>query len=135
MVAVVDAQPLVDAITEAITAQGLAVGDGEKPAAAVGRPYVVAWFDSGTVEDRSMRSRDGFSLVGSFQVYGFDPDSVRWAVGKLRAAVLGLHRASVTGRNVLMPEHLAGPPMSRDNAADPPLWWQVDEWRLRTSPA
>lgn len=133
MPTVIDAQPLVDAITTAITAQSLAVGDGEKPTVAAGRPYVVAWFDSGAVENRTLLSRDGFSLVASFQVYGFDPDAVRVAVRKLRTAVLGLHLTFVTGRKVQMPEHLAGPPMARDDAADPALWWQYDEWRFRIS--
>lgn len=131
---VVDAQPLVDAITTAVAAQGLAVGDSEKPTVAAGWPYVIGWFDSGAVTDRSLRSRDGFSLTAPFQVYGFDPDSVRWAIRKLRVAVLGLHLAVVAGRTVQMPEHRAGPPMNRDDKADPgPLWWQFDEWRFRTS--
>lgn len=130
-VPVVSAQPLVEAIEAAITGQGLAFGNGEKPTVVAGRPYVVGWFDSGAVTDRTMRSRDGFALTGTFQVYGSDPDSVQWAVPKLRTAVLSLHGAIVAGRTVLMPSHLASPPMSRDDDADPPIWWQVDEWRFR----
>lgn len=132
MTVVVAAQPLVEAIEAAIGGEGLAVGNAEKPAAASGRPYVVAWFDAGTVEDKTLRSRDGFYLTGVFQVYGFDPDSVQWAVPKLRAAIMSLHGTVIAGRTVLMPSHLASPPMSRDDKADPPLWWQVDEWRFRT---
>lgn len=132
MPTVVDAQPLVDAITAAVVAQGLAVGDGEKPTVTAGRPYVVAWFGSGTVSDRSLVGRDGFTLDGRFQVYGFDPDSIRWAVKKLRAGVLGLHLTVVGGRAVLMPEHLASTDGDRDDKADPgPLWWLFDEWRFR----
>lgn len=133
MPAVVSAQPLVEAIEAAIAAQSLAVGNGEKPAVAAGLPYVVAWFDAGTVGDRSLRSRDGFALTAVFQVYGFDPDSVQGAVPKVRAAVLGLHGTEVDGRRVKMPVNLSSPPMERDDKADPQLWWQVDEWRFRTS--
>lgn len=130
---VVDAQPLIDAIESAVAAQGVVIGNGEKPSVAAGRPYVVHWADSGTVGDKSMRSRDGFVLTVPFQVYGFDPDSVRWAVTRLRTAVLGLHRATVAGRMVHMPAHEPSPPMARDDDADPKLWWQYDEWRFRTT--
>lgn len=132
-VPVVDAQPLVDAITAAVTAQGVAIGDGEKPTVATGLPWVVAWAGGGLVDDRSMRFRDGFTLTVPFQVFGLDPDSVRWAVRKLRAALLGLHLTVVDGRTVQMPVNEPPPPMSRDDDADPPLWMQYDEWRFRTT--
>lgn len=132
MPTVVDAQPLVDAITTAVAAQGLTIGDGEKPTVVAGRPYVVHWMSGGTITDRSLKSRDGFRLTAPFHVYGYDPDSVRWALRMLRTAVLGLHLAVVDGRTVQMPVQEEGPPMSRDDDADPPIWWQYDEWRFRT---
>lgn len=128
---VVDAQPLVDAVKAAIAAQGVAVGDGDKPAVGAGRPWVVMWPDGGTVENRSLASRDGFSMVVTFHSYGLDPKQVRAADARLRAAVLGMHLDTVDGRTVQMPEHLIGVPMSRDDNADPRLWVQVDEWRFR----
>lgn len=128
----VDARPLVAALEAAITGQGVAYGDGEKPTATAGHAYVVGWPDSGTVDDRSLKSRDGFSLLAPLQVYGFDPDSVRWAVGKVRAAMFGLHGTTVAGRTVQMPSHFAGP-LSRDDDADPPIWMQYEEFRLRLS--
>lgn len=130
---IIDAQPLIDAIEAAVSAQGVAIGNGEKPTVAAGRPYIVHWADAGTVDDRSLRSRDGFLLTVPFQVYGFDPDSVRWAVRKLRAAVLGLHLTSIGGRSVQMPSNEPAPPMGRDDDADPKLWYQYDEWRIRLS--
>lgn len=134
MPAVVSAQPLVEAVEAAITAQGLAVGDGEKPASAPGRPYVVGWFGGGTIENRSMRSRDGFSLTFVLQVYGFDPDSIRWAVVRVHQAVLGLFGAVIDGRTVQMPVHQADQTMpERDDKADPPIWSYAEEWRIRTS--
>ncbi len=129
---VVDAQPLIDAVKAAVT--GIAYAEGKKPTVAAGLPYVVAWFDGGTVENRSLRSRDGFSLVATFHCYGSSPDAVRFAVRKVRAAVLSLFGDAVGGRTVLMPEHLPPPPMDRDDDLQPPLWWQADEWRLRTTP-
>jgi len=132
---VVDAQPFADAIGAALTVQGIAHAEGRKPTVAAGLPYIVWWLDAGTVEDRSLRSRDGFSLVLVLQCYGLSVDAVRFAVRKGRSAVLSLSHATVGGRVLMVPEHSPGPPMSRDDDADPPIWWQSDEWRLRTSPA
>ena len=126
---VVDPQPLIAAVKAAVA--GVAYAEGKKPTVAAGAPYVVAWFDAGTVGNRSLRSRDGFSLVGTFNCYGSTPESVRIAVGKVRAGVMSLFGDVVAGRTVQMPEHLAGPPMQRDDDVAPPLWWQTDEWRFR----
>lgn len=130
---VVDARPLIEAIEAAVEAQGLPIGNGRKPAASPGDAYVIGWFGSGTITDRSLRSRDGFSLPVTFQVYGFDPDSIQWAIPRLRTAVLGLHGAVAGGRKLLMPVHSPGPDMDRDDDVDPPIFWQVDEWRFPTS--
>lgn len=130
-VLVVDAQPLATAIKAAIT--GIAVGEGVKPSVAAGAPYVVVWFDSGRVTDKSLRSRDGFDLVAVFQCYGGDPDAVRFGIRKVREAAFNLADATVGGRTVQMPEHGGAPPMQRDDKAQPPLWWQSDEWRFRTT--
>jgi len=130
---VVDGQPLAAALTEAMTAQGIAYAEGRKPTVAPGLPYIVGWFDAGTVEDRSLRSRDGWSTALVLQSYGATPESVRLAVRKGRTAVLGLTGAVVGGRTVLMPSHSEPPPMQRDDNVDPPIWWLSDEWRIRTS--
>jgi hypothetical protein len=133
---VVDAQPYADAIEAAVTAQGVAYAEGRKPdGVPAGHPYIVGWLDAGTVGNRSMRSRDGFSLVVTLQCYGSSVDSVRFAVTRARAAVASLSGAAVGGRVLLVPSHEPSPPMDRDDDADPPIWWQSDEWRFRTSPA
>jgi hypothetical protein len=132
---VVDAQPYADAIKAALTAQGIAHDEGRKPTVAAGLPYIVWWLDPGSVEDRSMRSRDGFSLVVVLQCYGFGPDAVRFALRKGRLAVASLASATVAGRVLMVPSQDPPPPMQRDDGADPPLWWQSDVWRLHTSPA
>ena len=128
---VVDVQPLVAAVKAAVI--GVSVGEGKKPTVAAGKPYVVVWFDAGAVDNRSLRSRDGLALTATFQCYGATPESVRVAVRRVREGVASLHRAVVEGRTLHLPEHLAGPPMQRDDDVQPPLWWQTDEWRFRTS--
>lgn len=132
-VPVVDARPVVDAIEAAVIAGGVAFGDGVKPADVGTKPYVVAFFDSGTVDNRSLKSRDGWVITGTFHNSGLTPDAARIATVKLRAAILGLHGQTIAGRQVKMPENLVARPMDRDDDADPPLFIQVDEWRLRLS--
>jgi hypothetical protein len=133
---VVDAQPYADAVKAAMAAQSIPYAEGRKPASVpVGSPYVVGWFDPGRVENRSLRSRDGFSVVVVLQSYGSSPDSVRFAVRKGRMAIASLAGTAAGDRVILPPSHEPPPPMERDDDASPPLWWQSDEWRLRTSPA
>lgn len=132
---VVSAQPLLDALKDAIAARGIAYAVGQKPTVTAGHPWIVAWPDFGTITNRSLSSRDGFSMVVVLQCYGLSPESAGIASRKSRAAVLGLHRAEVGGRVLLMPEHRTGPPLTRDDDVDPPIWMQVDEWRFRTTPA
>jgi hypothetical protein len=132
---VVDVKPVADAIAAALTAQGLAHAEGKKPTVAAGRPYVVWWLDPGTVSNRSLASRDGLTVVVVLQCYGLTPDSVRFAVRKARQAVASLAGETVGDRVFRLPEHVPGPPMDRDDDADPPIWWQSDEWHLPTSPA
>ena len=130
---VVDPQPLISAIKAAVESRGVAFGDGRKPTALGTKPWVVAWFDSGVVDNRSMASRDGWSMVGTFHSYGLTVESARIANRALRNAVLDLHGATVGGRTVHMPEHLTSLPMQRDDDTDPPLFDVIDEWRIRTS--
>lgn len=133
---VIDLQPLVSAVKAAMQDEGIAYDEGRKPSGVTtGRPYVVGWFDQGLITDRSLRSRDGLVVVLVLQSYGFSPDSVRVAVRRSRVALAGLIGDTVGAFVLLPPEHRPGPPMQRDDAADPPLWWQSDEWLLRTSPA
>lgn len=128
---VVNAQPLIDAIEAAVTAAGVAFDVGRKPANATTR-YIVAWPDGGLVDNRTLRSRDGWSTVIVFQCYGLTPEAVSYAVRTLRAVALALHgQVVVGGRTLLMPEHLGGSSLSRDDDADPPLFMQADEWRIR----
>lgn len=127
------AQPLVAAISAGLTAAGVAFGDGKKPTVAAGKPWVVGWFDAGTVDNRSLRSRDGWVCVGTFHSFGLTPESARIANRALRSVVLGLHLTTVGGRVVQMPENLVAVPMSRDDDADPAVFLLIDEWRIRVA--
>jgi hypothetical protein len=131
--AAVAAKPVIDALKAAVEAGAVAFGDGRKPAGATTR-YVVAWFDAGTVTDRSLRSRDGWECVGTFHAYGTTPDAARFASDVLTGAVLGLAGQTIAGRTVRMPEQLTARPLDRDDDLDPPLFDAISEWRFRTSP-
>lgn len=128
----VNPQPLYAALQSAI-APGVAVAIGKKPTVTAGKPWVVMWPDAGNVTDDSLRSRDGWATVVSFHCAGLTPESVLIAVRKVRDAVIGLHLQVIDGRTVQMPEHRPGPPMQRDDDADPPVFVQYDEWRIRTT--
>ena len=129
--------PLIAALKAAVEAggaSGVPFGDGKKPATATTR-YIVAWFDGGRVEDRSLRSRDGWSAVGTFHCYGQTPDAARYANQKLTAAVLSLFGQAVGDRVLLMPEQVSTVPLQRDDDADPAMFDVISEWRFRASPA
>lgn len=128
---VVDAQPLLDEIKAVLRAAGLAYEVGRKPGnAPAAGPWVVGWPDGGAITDRTLRSRDGWSLRVSFQVYGFTIESVNWALPRLRQAVLSIGHTEVGGRTVLLPSHEISQPLSRDDDVEPPLLMQYDEWRF-----
>jgi hypothetical protein len=133
--AAVDVAPLIAAIRAGLAAHpaDLAFDEGRQPANVSGRPYIVAFFDSGTIENRSMRSRDGWSTVGTFHCAGLSPQSARVAVRALRTVILGLTGAPFAGGTLRVPEHIAGAPMDRDDDAQPVLFIQIDEWRFRLS--
>lgn len=122
------------ALEAALATKSVAFGNGKKPAGATTR-YIVAWFDAGTVTDVSLRSRDGFSQVGTFHCYGQTVEAAQFAYEALTAAVLGLHLAVIDGRVVQMPEQLTARPIDRDDNLTPSLFDAVCEWRFRTSPA
>lgn len=132
-----NAGPIVAAVKAAVEsggASGVPFGDGVMPSNATTR-YIVAWFDPGRVDDRTLRSRDGWSAVGTFHCYGLTPDAARFANDKLTVAILGLHLQTVGGRVLLMPEQVSTVPLQRDDDADPPVFDAISEWRFRTSPA
>lgn len=128
-------QPLVAALKAAIESgdtAGVPFGDGKKPDTSSTR-YVVAFFDGGRVEDRTLRSRDGWSTVMTAHCYGPSPDGARYAYEHLQWSVLGLRGQVIAGRPLLMPEQLTALPLQRDDSTDKPLFDQISEWRFRTA--
>lgn len=132
---VVDLQPLVNELASRVEALGVQFGDGDEPVRDGTKPWVVGWFDAGTYGARSLIGNDAWSVVGVFHCCGLSPESARVAVRRLTEAIKGLHLAVVDGRQVQMPQQLSATPLSRDDDADPPIYEQAVEWRLRTSPA
>lgn len=120
-------------LRDALAAKSIAFGNGRKPADASTR-YIVAWFDAGAVKDRSLRSRDGFSQVGTFHCYGQTVEAAQFAYDALTAAVIALNGATVNGRRLMMPEQLTTLPVQRDDALNPPLFDFVCEWRFGDTP-
>lgn len=133
-VTAVNPQPLIDAIKAAVELLGVRFGDGKEPARNGTLPWIVAWFDAGTYTARSLLGGDGWSTVGVFHCCGLTPASARIAVRRLSTALYGLHSTDIGGRTVHMPQQLSATPLDRDDDADPPVFVQVVEWRLRTSP-
>jgi hypothetical protein len=129
-----DAQLLITALKAALNTAGVALGDGVKPSTTSSR-YIVAWFDAGTVDDSSLRSRDGFTMVGTFHCYGTTPEAARFAYRALTGAVLSLAGQTLGSRVVWMPEQLTSLPLQRDDNLSPALFDAVCEWRFRTTPA
>lgn len=132
---VIELQPLVDEISSRVAALGVPFGDGHEPDRVDNNPWVVGWFDAGTYAARSLIGGDAWSTVGTFHCCGLTPESARVAVRRLTEVIKGLHLAVVDGRQVQMPQQLTASPLDRDDDADPPVYLQAVEWRLRTSPA
>lgn len=128
-------QPIVSAVKTAVESRGVLFGDGGKPANVGTKPWIVAWPDGGTYSSRSLRGGDGWSMVLTAHCVGLTPESARIAAAKLSGALYSLFLTTVDGRQVQFPEQLSALPLQRDDDSDPPLFVQIVEWRLRTSPA
>ena len=134
MTAAITSSALVAALAAELSARGIAFGHGKKPAVVTGHPWIVGFFDAGSIGDQSLVSRDGWSTVGTFHCAGLTPDSAFIAARKLREAALALAGQTVGGRVVQKPrQNIEPPPIHRDDDADPVIFVQYDEWRFRTT--
>lgn len=125
---------LVAALDAAVTAAGVAFGSSKKPADATTR-YVVADFDSGRVEDSSLRARDGWTATGTFRCYG-QTDLAAWHADEiLKVAILSLRGTTVDDRVLGMPLQLDAVPIQRDDDTSPPLYAAMSVWRFPTTQA
>lgn len=133
--ALVAAQPIVNAVLEAVRAQDLPIGDSAAPAREGTKPWVVAWFDSGTLGPHTLASRDAWDITVTAHCLGLSAEAARIAAAKFAVAAQSLHRTTVAGRTFHIPEQITALPVSRDDDANPPIFDAVTEWRFRTSPA
>lgn len=128
-----DIKPHVDAVTAALVAAGLAVGDGGAPASIPSTgAYAALYFDPGqSVPESLADQRTDFAV--SFQVTAVGPtaEKCRWAAQRARIA---LHAPlTVAGRTAWRPEELGGPPMQRDDDVSPPLYYLPVQYRLQST--
>jgi hypothetical protein len=126
----------VSALTDAVTAAlapAIQVGVGKQPTRDGTKPWVVIWPDSGVRSAATMKANDGYAETWVCHCWGLTEASARVAERKLADAIYALHTDTVGGRLVQFPEQLSAVPLQRDDAADPPLFNLIAEWRLRTS--
>ncbi|WP_309144185.1 hypothetical protein [Streptomyces sp. BR123] len=124
-----------DAVTAALVAAGLAVGDGGAPPAASIPPtgiYAALYFDPGQSLSESLADqRTDFVLSFQVTVVGPTAEKVRWAAQRTRAA---LHAPlTVAGCTAWRPEELGGPPIQRDDDVSPPLFYLPVQYRLQST--
>lgn len=130
-----DIKPHVDAVTSALTAAGLMVGDGGAPPA-VSIPstgiYVAIYFDPGQSLPESLADqRTDFALTFQVTCVGPTAEKVRWATQRVRTALHG--PLTVTGRAAWRAEELGGPPIQRDDDVSPPLYFLPVQYRLQST--
>lgn len=124
---------LTTAVASVLTADGVAVGIGKRPAATGTKPFVVIWPDGGMRSAVTMRANDGLVETWVIHHYGLTEESAAVALRKTTDAIYGLHRQIIGGRLVQWPEQLSALPLSRDDDVDPPLYDLAVEWRISTS--
>lgn len=124
------------ALTEAVAAAaGVPVGVGKPPAGlGAGQPYAVIWPSVPMRSTPTMRLDGGYTETWVCHCYGETEAAAAFVLGKLTAAVYGLHLTTVDGRVVQYPEQLSAVPLAVDRDATPDLYDLAVEWRLRTSP-
>jgi hypothetical protein len=132
---VVDAQPLIAALKPRSPRRASRTARAQEADVAAGCPTSCGWFDAGTVDGpvaavaRRLRSTMHRSAVLR------DSSTERFASRSARSAqaVLSLLGRRSTAGRCMMPEHIPPPPMARDDDVQPPLWYQADQWRFRTT--
>lgn len=130
-----DIKPHLDAVTAALTAGGLVVGDGVAPPAASIPPngvYVVLYADPGqSVRESLADQRTDFVLGFQLTCVGPTAEKARWAAQRVRMA---LHAPlTVAGRKAWRPEELGGPPVQRDDDVSPPVFFLPVQYTLQST--
>lgn len=128
-----DIGPHIAAITTALTARGLAVGDGGAPSPIpTTRMYAALYCDPGQSQSESLGDRRT-NLVLGFQVTAVGPTATKclWVAQQVRAALHG--RLTVEGRATWRPDELGGPPVQRDDDVSPPLFFLPIQYQLKST--
>jgi hypothetical protein len=132
-VAAPDVKPHLDAITSALVAAGLVVGDGIAPdSIPASGIYVVLYADPGqSVRESLADARTDFMLGFQLTCVGPTAEKARWAAQRARMA---LHAPlTVAGRTAWRPEELGGPPVQRDDDVSPPLFFLPVQYTLQST--
>lgn len=127
------------AVKTALETIGKPVGFGQAPAGALdseGRPttdYLVLYPISGTRDGSIGDPYADAEFVYQVTVVGRLPDGVRWLVGRIESALLGV---TVTGRRItqVIPEDSGAVTADRD-VGPPHPYYSTPRYRLATSPA
>ncbi|MGW6739723.1 hypothetical protein ACWGDX_03070 [Streptomyces sp. NPDC055025] len=128
-----DIGPHITAVTEALTGQGLTVGEGGAPVPVpASRMYAAVYFDPGQALTESLGDRRTMLVLG-FQVTCVGPTQTKclWVAQRVRLALFG--RLTVAGRATWRPEELGGPPVQRDDDVSPPLFYLPVQYRLQST--
>lgn len=128
-----DIKPHFDAIAAALTAGGLVVGDGGKPATIpAGGIYVVLYLDPGqSMPESLVDARTDFLLGFQVTCVGPTAEKCRWAAQRTRMA---LHAPlAVAGRTAWRAHEEGGPPIQRDDDVSPPLYYLPVQYTLQST--
>lgn len=122
----------VDAVTAALTAQGLTVYLGGAPAGQ-SAPYCVLYPDPGMPVRASLADdRVNFITVVQITCVGTTAEQALNYADRASSALSA--PLPVTGRTAWRPEHLDGMPVQRDDDVTPPVFYAVGRYRLRSTP-
>lgn len=123
-----------NAVLAALTAAGLAVGDGGAPnPAPATQMYVAVYFDPGQSLTESLADRrTGFRALFQVTCVGPTAEKCLWVCDKARSALFA--PLMVAGRTAWRPEELGGPPVARDDDVTPPLFFVPVQYRLKSLP-
>jgi hypothetical protein len=131
-------QPHTAAAVATLEAAGLTVGNGSGNDPATGalyaRPYVVVYGDLGALDGPLGDRFADLSQTLTVHGVGNGPEQAQWVADKARAALLTTP-VTVAGRSTLYVSHTTSQPVQRDDDVQPPLFYEVDQYTLSTTPA
>jgi hypothetical protein len=130
--------PHIDAVTSALTGADVTVGIGGAPRSDTGAdvppPYIALYPDAGRSAASSLADPAGaIDVMVQLTCVGETAEQAAWLHDKA-AAILLAGPLAVDGRTAFWPELLGGPPLQRDDDLLTPLWYQVAQYTIRSTP-